>query len=81
MPIAPVRKTTIQGDLVEITLCDADDPTAAGLTVHIFHRQAPCDPNQPLAVIQAIALAAAREAISGQIQERTRTHGPVPRSP
>lgn len=71
-------QTVVSPDRIEVIISDHLDVDQAHVLVRISYR-IQTDQNEALAVIQARALAAAREALSAEIQERTRVHGPVPR--
>ena len=72
-----IQTTVIGKDRTEIILADAPESEAAKLWIQVVVSQA-TNRDMPLAVLQAIALRNARDAISEQIQAITQTHGPVP---
>ena len=74
-----VRKTTIAGDRVEMIISDHEDPAVAKLHLQITIDVPNKDQVWPLGLVEAIALASARNAIGAQIQERTQIHGPISR--
>jgi hypothetical protein len=74
-----VRTTRVTGNRVEIVLSDTDDPLIATVHIQIAVDVPGRDPSWPLGLVEAIALASARNAIGAQIQERTQIHGPISR--